>query len=168
MIESLFGKEFLDYIEVQKSKGKTLEDIAKEHGKTREAIRSKIKREKNKLKNGIVKSTTLTSSTKNTNKIINKNTSKNNTSINTNVVEQKLDFIINLLKNSKEKESTVQNVGQALQLEVQHKNKYVKSSMRVEETVWKEFLTFAKSKSGEYKQQDLISLALLEFLEKYK
>lgn len=171
-IDKLFGEEFLDYIQEQQNNGKTLGDIAKEHNKTYEAIRSKVKREKQKLNKGIV-----TKSTNNTPiktkiekpiKLNKKDTNSSNSNIDITKIENKLDFIINLIENSTEKENTVQNVGQALQIDVQHKNIYVKTSMRVEKDVWQEFLEFAKSKTKDYKQQDLISLALREFLEKYK
>ncbi|NLZ96828.1 MAG: hypothetical protein GX926_02455 [Candidatus Magasanikbacteria bacterium] len=166
-IDTLFGEDFLNYIKEQQAKGKTLEDIGKEHNKTKEAIRSKVKREKQKLNKGIVtKSTNNTTVTDKIEKPINLNKKNTNSSNNVNIakIENKLDFIINLIENYKEKERTVQ----ALQIDVQHKNIYVKTSMRVEKDVWKEFLEFAKSKNKDYKQQDLISLALREFLEKYK
>lgn len=166
-IDTLFGEDFLNYIKEQQAKGKTLEDIGKEHNKTKEAIRSKVKREKQKLNKGIVtKSTNNTTVTDKIEKPINLNKKNTNSSNNVNIakIENKLNFIINLIENYKEKERTVQ----ALQIDVQHKNIYVKTSMRVEQKVWEEFLKFAKSKNKDYKQQDLISLALREFLEKYK
>lgn len=171
-IDKLFGKDFLDYIQEQQNNGKTLEDIGKEHNKTKEAIRSKIKREKKKLNTGIVKKSTNNTPIKpkieKPIKLNKKDTNSFNSDIDIAKIENKLDFIINLIENSTEKENTVQNVGQALQIDVQHKNIYVKTSMRVEKDVWQEFLEFAKSKNKDYKQQDLISLALREFLEKYK
>lgn len=171
-IDTLFGEDFLNYIKEQQDQGKTLSDIADINGKTYEAVRSKIKREKQKLNKGIV--------TKNTNntpiktkiekpiKLNKKDMNSSNNNIDISKIENKLDFIINLIENSTEKESIVQNVGQALQIAVQRKNTYVKTSMRVEKNIWEKFLEFAKSKNGEYTQQDLISLALREFLEKYK
>lgn len=171
-IDKLFGEEFLDYIQEQQNNGKTLGDIAKEHNKTYEAIRSKVKREKQKLNKGILKKSTNNNSIKTTIqkpiKLNKKDTNSSNSNIDIAKIENKLDFIINLIENSTEKESTVQNVGQALQIAVQRKNTYVKTSMRVEKNVWEKFLEFAKSKNGEYTQQDLISLSLKEFLEKYK
>lgn len=171
-IDTLFGEDFLNYIKEQQDQGRTLSDIADINGKTYEAVRSKIKREKQKLNKGIVKKSTNNTPIKTTIqkpiKLNKKDTNSSNSNIDIAKIENKLDFIINLIENSTEKESTVQNVGQALQIEVQHKNIYVKTSMRVEKDVWQEFLEFAKSKNSEYKQQDLISLALKEFLEKYK
>ncbi|MDB2091111.1 hypothetical protein PM004_17395 [Clostridium paraputrificum] len=170
-IDKLFGKDFLDYIQEQQNNGKTLEDIGKEHNKTKEAIRSKIKREKKKLNTGIVKKSTNNTPIKpkieKPIKLNKKDTNSFNSDIDIAKIENKLDFIINLIENSTEKDITVQNVGQALQIDVQHKKFYVKTSMRVEKDVWQEFLEFAKSKNKDYKQQDLISLALREFLQKY-
>lgn len=170
-IDKLFGKDFLDYIQEQQNNGKTLEDIGKEHNKTKEAIRSKIKREKKKLNKGIVKKSTNNTPIKpkieKPIKLNKKDTNSFNSDIDISKIENKLDFIINLIENSTEKDITVQNVGQALQIDVQHKKFYVKTSMRVEKDVWQEFLEFAKSKNKDYKQQDLISLALREFLQKY-
>ena len=132
-IDTLFGEDFLNYIKEQQNNGKTLGDIAKEHNKTYEAIRSKVKREKQKLNKGIV-----TKSTNNTPiktkiekpiKLNKKDTNSSNSNIDIAKIENKLDFIINLIENS-EKESTVQNVGQALQIDVQQKNIYVKTSMQ--------------------------------------
>lgn len=170
-IDKLFGKDFLDYIQEQQNNGKTLGYIAKEHNKTYEAIRSKVKREKQKLNKGIVTKSTINTTVKDkTDKSIKLN-KKDTNSFNINIdiakIENKLDFIINLIENSTEKDITVQNVGQALQIDVQHKKFYVKTSMRVEQKVWEEFLKFAKNKNKDYKQQDLISLALREFLQKY-
>lgn len=170
-IDKLFGKDFLDYIQEQQNNGKTLEDIGKEHNKTKEAIRSKIKREKKKLNKGIVQKSTNNTPIKpkieKPIKLNKKDTNSFNSDIDIAKIENKLDFIINLIENSTEKDITVQNVGQALQIDVQHKKIYVKTSMRVEKDVWQEFLEFAKSKNKDYKQQDLISLALREFLQKY-
>ena len=170
-IETLFGEEFLSFIEEQQAQGKSLGDIAAETGKTYEAIRSKVKREKQKCKKGIVTKSTSNTPVENIEKPI-KNTNKTNikskVDIDTLNIESKLDFIISLIENSNQKEEIVQVVGQTLQIDVQHKKDYVKTSMRVEKDVWKEFLEFAKNKNTKYKQQDLISLALKEFLQTYK
>lgn len=167
-IESLFGEEFLKFIEEQQLQGKSISDIAAEQNKTYEAIRSKIKREKQKVKKGIVTKNIRNKEIQSSNKDI----KKNNIipiDINTKTIEEKLDFIINLLKNSNEKDNEVQNVSQKVQLDVQHKkNSYTKTSMRVDSDIWAEFLEFCKTKKDSYKQQDIISLALKEFLEKYK
>lgn len=171
-IDELFGESFLTYIKEQQDNGKKIGDIAKEHNKTYEAVRSKIKREKQKLNNGIgTKSTNNTQIKTKIEKPIKLNKKDiESSSVNIDIIkiENKLDFIINLIENSKEKESIVQNVRQALHFDVQQKQTYIKTSMRVQKEVWEEFLEFAKSKNGEYKQQDLISLSLKEFLEKYK
>lgn len=167
-IESLFGEEFLKFIEEQQVQGKSISDIAAEQNKTYEAIRSKIKREKQKVKKGIVTKNIRNKEIQNSNKDIKKNNIIP-VDINTKNIEEKLDFIINLLKNSNEKDNAVQNVSQSVQLDVQHKkNSYTKTSMRVDSDIWTEFLEFCKTKKDSYKQQDIISLALKEFLEKYK
>lgn len=170
-IETLFGEEFLSFIEKQQEQGKSIGDIAAETGKTYEAIRSKIKREKQKFKNGIVTKSTSNTPVKNIEKTIN-NTNKNNikskVDIDTLKLESKLDFIISLLEKSNKKEETVQVAGKALELDVQQKNNYTKTSMRVDSKVWEEFLEFCKTKKDDYKQQDLITFSLKEFLQKYK
>lgn len=165
------GKNFLDYIEKEKLNGKTLEDIALENNKTKEAVRSKIKRERKKILDidGIktITAVKMESMKEKPNKIKEKSKAITN-KIDIQNIDNKLEFIINLLENSKQKNNEVQNVGQALQIDVQLKREYVKTSMRVECEIWREFLEFAKSKNKEFKQQDLISLALKEFLDKYK
>ena len=164
------GLEFLDFIEKEKSAGKTLDDIAKENGKTKEAIRSKIKRERKKISSTEIEvgSKEIKESIKEKhNKIIEKSIIKKN-DINTQEINNKLEFIINLLQNSKQREEDIQSVGQALQIDVQCKNTYIKTSIRVDSTVWEEFKDFANNNRNLFKQQDLVTAALREFLEKYK
>lgn len=166
------GVQFLEYIEKEKLNGKTLEDIALENNKTKEAVRSKIKREKKKILDIDGINTVTEVKTENMKEKPNKIKEKSKVitnKIDIQNIDNKLEIIINLLENSREKESKVQNVGQALQLDVQHKkNSYTKTSMRVDSDIWAKFLEFCKTKKDSYKQQDIISLALKEFLEKYK
>lgn len=165
------GQIFLDYIEKEKLNGKTLEDIALENNKTKEAVRSKIKREKKKILDIDGINTVAAVKTENMKEKPNKIKAKSKVitnKIDIQNIDNKLEFIINLLENSKQKNNEVQNVGQDVQIDVQLKREYIKTSMRVESEIWKEFLDFAKSKNKEFKQQDLISLAIREFLDKYK
>lgn len=165
------GQIFLDYIEKEKLNGKTLEDIALENNKTKEAVRSKIKREKKKILDIDGIKTITAVNTENIKEKPNKIKEKSNAitnKIDIQDIDNKLEIIINILENSKQKKNGVQNIGQALRIDVQHKKEYVKTSIRVENEIWREFLDFAKSKNKEFKQQDLISLALREFVQKYK
>lgn len=165
------GLDFIDFIEKEKSAGKTIEDIAKENGKTKEAVRSKIKRERKKISGTeiieVVSKEIKENIKEKPNKIIEKSIIKKN-DINTQEINNKLEFIINLLQNSKQKEEEIQSVGQALQLGVQSKNTYIKTSIRIDSVVWEEFKEFANNNRDIYKQQDLVTAALREFLEKYK
>lgn len=165
-INNLFGIDFLRFIEDEKGKGKTLEEIATEHNKTKEAIRSKIKREKKKVDintiKGAAKSTSCIA-----NKIIKKDAEEKVNSNNNSSIENKLDFIISLLKKECENNSRVQIVRQEVQFGVQQKKVYTKTSIRIEEEIWERFKKFCKE-HDKFKQQDLLSLAINEFIEKYK
>lgn len=165
------GLDFINFIQSEQDSGKNLEDIAREHGKTKEAVRSKLKRERKKISSTEiieVGSKEIKESIKEKpNKIIEKSIIKKN-DINTQEINNKLEFIINLLQNSKQKEEEIQSVGQALQLDVQCKNNYIKTSIRVDSTVWEAFKEFANNNRDLFKQQDLVTAAFREFLEKYK
>ena len=105
-IDTLFGEDFLKYIKEQQDQGRTLSDIADINGKTYEAVRSKIKREKQKLNKGIVKKSTNNTPIKTTIqkpiKLNKKDTNSSNSNIDITKIENKLDFIINLIENSTE------------------------------------------------------------------
>lgn len=162
-INILFGEDFVQFIENEKAKGKSLDQIASEHNKTKEAIRSKLKREKKKI--GYTPKSTPIKNNKNINKITNKKPMKSN-SIDMLEIDKKLNFIINLLENNNKKKTTVQNIPQEVQIDVQEKETYFKTSIRIKKDVWEEFKNFCAANT-KYKQQDLISLALKEFLGKY-
>ena len=163
-INALFGEEFVNFVENEKLKGKSLEEIAKENKKTKEALRSKLKREKKKI--GYTPKSTPTKNNKNINKITNKKQIKSN-NIDMLDLDKKLDFIINLLENNNKKKTTAQNIPQEVHIDVQEKETYFKTSIRVEKDAWEEFKNFCAA-NNRYKQQDLVTLALKEFLEKYK
>ena len=162
-INSLFGEEFINFVESEKAKNKSLDQIASEHNKTKEAIRSKLKREKKKI--GYTPESTPIKNNKNINKISNKKQIKRN-NIDMLDLDKKLDFIINLLENNNEKKKTVQNIPQEVQIDVQEKEIYFKTSIRIKKDVWEKFKNFCAA-NNKYKQQDLVSLAFKEFLEKY-
>lgn len=163
--ENLFGEDFVNYIEEEKSKGKDLETIAIEHNKTKESVRSKLKREKKKIISGTNCTPRVASCTPK--KINKEKPNKITKKKDTNDIENKLDYIINLLEKKDTGEEGIQSVGQGIQIAVQTKETYVKTSIRIEENVWENFKNFS-SEHKEFKQQDLVTLAFKEFLEKYK
>lgn len=183
MINS-FGKEFLEFIDQEINKGKTIKQIALEQGKTEDSLRSKLKRERNKFKKDIllntvkpVKPTNITRGTNCTPKEkkrteIIKNTtytpdiSKKAEILNFKDIENKLDKILSVLDAKQINPEEVQLIGQPIQ--TPSKTEYIKTSIRVDKSIWEAFKDYADSKKHTYKQQDLITTALYEFMKIHK
>lgn len=177
-IDEMFGEEFLQYIEVQQKQGKTIEDIALQHGKTKEAIRSKVKRERQKINSGVVqnkvhkevqdKKTVVQKEVQNKEeklqdilqkKVQNKKYAEEDIS---------LKNIISLLEKIEKNTANAATIPSTTELKIPYKFTNVFStSIRIDKDVWEEFKEFSKVNKN-IKQQDLISLAVKEFLEKYK
>lgn len=179
-IDNLWGLEFLDFIQAQQQLGKTLSQIAAEHGKTYDALRSKIRREKKKVASGVPvvpqRDSVRTKCTAGEKKEVSVQVGVQQETIeekgltlsitNFNTINNKLDFLINKLENNPG-EVGVQVVAQELPYKLEYKKEFVKTSARVERETWERFLNFCKEHKQNFKQQDLITLALQEFLQKY-
>lgn len=154
------------YLNDRLNKGYSKADIAREilaeskkqgEAVTEQAIKSWVKREANKLDKP--------------KKIINKKTSNTNMpkSIGTKTVHKevdemsdKLDKIIDMLEN---KQKNVEASGTLTINFNEEERKAVHTSMIINEKAWKQFNEFCKNFN--FKKKDLISKALIEFMEKY-
>lgn len=185
-IDKMFGKEFLDYIEVQQKEGKNYEDIALEHGKTKEAIRSKVKREKQKVNKGVVqkrvpkevhdKIVEVQNEPQEIEEKLQNIPQKKVQSKKATEEDTNLKNIINLLEKIERNTANTATLSsiQIADNSFKHKLKIpykfgetFSTSIRVDKNIWEEFKEFSKE-NKHIKQQDLVSLALKEFLEKYK
>lgn len=188
-IDEMFGQEFLRYIDIQQKEGKSLADIASEHGKTKEAIRSKIKREKQKINAGVVQKRVqekIQNKKEEVQNIPQKNKEKTQNIPQKKVQEDKvLDDDINIKNIIKLLEKIERNTCNSATLlsrqELRLQEKELKNeeeininygytditstSIRVSKKIWDQFKQFTKK--SKYRQQDLVSQALQEFIAKY-
>lgn len=162
-IEDLKGQDLIDFIETNRSGGKTLEQLATELGITKDALKGRYRRAKNKESKEDKKPVEDYVDFKPIQKHVSP-ASKND-------VCDKLDTIIKLLQNgivppnSPKVVERIQNNAEQLVVPI-FTGETSKSSLRINTALWNEFEGFCKA-NGQYKKQDLIALALKEFLEKY-
>lgn len=186
VIDNLQGKDLIDWVVAHRSAGKTMEQLAEELGVTKDTLKGRYKRAKVawEKKNGTAEMEVVATSTgsipmapKDVKRNINVPKVAENVLPGGGEVLQKedkgvldrLDKIIDLLEKNTIVPTKMADVPQMHHntIVVPQTEEYVKSSIRVAKDVWENFLEFCKD-TKQYRQQDLVSLALAEFLEKYK
>lgn len=139
---------------------------------TFEAVRSYIKRETSKLDLIFVdgnKSRTKRNDTEtksDTKELPEHNSEKNQKEVG---IIDKLDRILDLLENSNQADIKSNTEVLEISSDAISKDEIFQASVKLNKNVWKQFNNFCNDGNlKKYKKQDLLSQALLEFMEKYK